>query len=723
MQFLLESVRQNRRRLRIEELLLLLLRVLAILLLAAGIARFTGCTAIEVLPGTQSTQTVAYLLDTSFSMEQTAAGESRFGEAQADLAAQIEQIGPTNEVILMTTPPVGDGGQLFRGPVTEPKELVNLVKDIEPSDRRANLGDALARAVKALKMADNDNRRLYIFSDFRRSDLSDPAASKKIAEQFRKLRDLGVEVIAMDYARPSHGNLTLEEVILRDRFAVARRPVRLSVTIRNNAPTRVDDVKVGLTIRHRVSGKQVETRPPQIEIASIQAGETHTATTSVTIAEAGPAVVTAQLPGDELKKDNTAHLALDVRKAVEVLVVDGHPDAMDPTESESFFFTLATDPEGAGSSGNRVSLTTPQSLARDADLRFSDYDLVALLNVPDFTRELDEDGKPVYPRLGELEEYVRDGGGLAIFTGDRVNLQFYKTRFYNKGSGLLPYFIHSRVGDPGDKNTFFRLDPQSLRKTRILSCFAKEGVKATNYIRFFAFHKAQDTGEIPAESDIKRPVVLARFNDEDESPAIVSRKFGEGMVVTFYTTASRRWNDWPEDLDFGSYVAVVQDLIETLARSQRAGMTAAVGEPIVQEVPRERSEATASLQAPAREEEMISLVPEADEEGGRGTLRFERAVHAGIYTMVFENPTGGSAELYFARNVDPTEGRLAPGGEDALSKALGSNEFAYVARREGAATGEAAEPFQSEYWAWALVALLAAMALETVLAQKFGHYS
>ena len=44
MKFLLESIRKNRRRLRIEELILLALRCLAIVLLALAVARFTGCS-------------------------------------------------------------------------------------------------------------------------------------------------------------------------------------------------------------------------------------------------------------------------------------------------------------------------------------------------------------------------------------------------------------------------------------------------------------------------------------------------------------------------------------------------------------------------------------------------------------------------------------------------------------------------------------------------------
>jgi hypothetical protein len=47
MRFLLNAMRKNRRRLRLEEMILLALRCLILLLLGMALARFVGCSAIE----------------------------------------------------------------------------------------------------------------------------------------------------------------------------------------------------------------------------------------------------------------------------------------------------------------------------------------------------------------------------------------------------------------------------------------------------------------------------------------------------------------------------------------------------------------------------------------------------------------------------------------------------------------------------------------------------
>ena len=66
MQFLLESVRRNRRRLQIEELILLALRCLILLALAAAVSRFTGCSAMANLPGSTGSYASVFVLDDSY---------------------------------------------------------------------------------------------------------------------------------------------------------------------------------------------------------------------------------------------------------------------------------------------------------------------------------------------------------------------------------------------------------------------------------------------------------------------------------------------------------------------------------------------------------------------------------------------------------------------------------------------------------------------------------
>ena len=93
MRFVEEAFRRQRRRLQIEQLILLVLRVLAVLLLGLSLARFVGCGAMAVLPGASGERTTVFVLDDSVSMGQRFGGASAFDLATADLAEQLDALG------------------------------------------------------------------------------------------------------------------------------------------------------------------------------------------------------------------------------------------------------------------------------------------------------------------------------------------------------------------------------------------------------------------------------------------------------------------------------------------------------------------------------------------------------------------------------------------------------------------------------------------------------
>ncbi|MCX7826174.1 MAG: hypothetical protein N2689_11540, partial [Verrucomicrobiae bacterium] len=65
-----------------------------------------------------------------------------------------------------------------------------------------------------------------------------------------------------------------------------------------------------------------------------------------------PTAVSVTLPADALLPDNAAHLALDVREGVPVLIVNGAPDP-EPYVNETDYLVAALDPGGKGLGGWR----------------------------------------------------------------------------------------------------------------------------------------------------------------------------------------------------------------------------------------------------------------------------------------------------------------------------------------------------------------------------------
>jgi hypothetical protein len=734
MQFLLDSLRRNRRRLRIEELILMALRCLLLFLLAMAIARFTGCGDNDLMPGAgQIPETSIFILDDSFSMEQKVAGPTILENAIKDLTRQIKDLSENSKsdqiAILLTSKP-GEG-DAFQGlmPVAdadEIKQLITRLEKIEPSDLPAKLGQTLTTAGKMLS-GEDEPKNVYIFSDFRTVDLGREKPGQ-YQEAFEALTETGVRVVTLDYGRAVESNLTIEKIELIDKWALAGVKTHIAVTVRNNGASGRKNVPVALSARWSTDGADETAVFPTETIPSIAEESSIRMQFTVTLPKQGPAVITAKLPSDHLPGDNEGYLGLDVRKAVRILIVDGHPDMTDPDLSESYRISLLLDPRKNVSHGKEVTVVSTEAMeAQD----LSNYDLVLLLDVPKLPSALDADGKKViYPQLLALEQYVRDGGGLAIFTGSNLNMAFYNGPMYAEGMGLSPLVISPPRGDASAREKYRRLDARSIAGDPFLRSLRDEGgAIRCGMIRFYAHTPSDPLTRSAASGDIKPPRVVAKFTSPDGGdgpPAIVVRQFGKGTVLMLYSTASTRWNDWADDVPESIYSAPMLDMMTHLAKSQAGLHTMRVGESIIHTINRESRDARVTLKTPkfpADDAITLETVTQSDETQPTQIVKYDNPAHAGCYTMSLEMPDGSKSDLFFARNVDPKEGVLVPGGKEMISRAMGSGEFKYVSRRSAGSVSDLATKEQKEYWLLLLVGLLVLLALETVLAQRFGHYS
>lgn len=723
MKFLLDSLRKNRRRLRIEELILLAMRVLAVLLLAMGLARFTGCSDADAGGGLgDSGETIVYVLDDSVSMGQRLGNATIFNQATSELADRIRNARGGKIAIVLASQTETDRPlfELTGIANVQRDELAGRLTSLKPSDRRGDLAGSLERAAKLLE-TEHDAKRVVILSDFRKADLDKDAAAR-INEQYRKLEAAKISVSALNYGRASLGNLTVEGIQMLDRFALARGPVRVAVTVRNNGPTQVRDVEVALAGRIQ-SGQQVrDITLPAGRIGSIEAGATGRMEFVYTPDSAGSVVLTASVPADQLAGDNNGHLALDVRDALKVLIVDGQPDIRDQRDAESFNMKLALDPLGDGFHGVLAEVLAPSALG---GVRFADYDMVMMLNVAELPRQYAEAAASApasdYPVLESLQDYVRSGGGLAIFCGSRLAPAFYNGPLFADGNGLMPYRIGPHKGEPTKMNTFFRLNGESFAASELLKTFAGESKILASFIRFYAFNPADEmSAGLTTAPDVKAPVVIARFNDQQTSPAIASRQFGAGQVVVFFSSASASWNDWPSD-PIGTYVAVMHDVVRYVARPIDQQLSGIVGKPVVYELPKALSDAKAVLKTPSfPASEMVSLP--IQRRGPSSLVEYVETREAGIYDLTLSTPDGTSRQVLVARNVDGIEGRLDTAGAEGVAAALPADKVLYVDRATQTSDSTSIA-YSKQYWAILLASVLALLAAETFLGQRFGHYT
>src|SRR5437764_11842150 len=161
MQFLLASLEQTSRRIRFQELLLLLLRIAVLLLLAVALAR----PAAQRRPGPAGGDAVdaVFLIDTSYSMDAREGTATRLDRAKAAALAILERLPPHSTVQVVTS---ADRAELLGPRVAGDRDAARrIVEELSVTQLASDLLPGVREAARGLEGGTNPNREPYLFSD------------------------------------------------------------------------------------------------------------------------------------------------------------------------------------------------------------------------------------------------------------------------------------------------------------------------------------------------------------------------------------------------------------------------------------------------------------------------------------------------------------------------------------------------------------------------------
>ncbi|KAA3605696.1 MAG: VWA domain-containing protein [Planctomycetota bacterium] len=391
MEFLRLALKRTRKRLFLEDFLLLLLRTLAVLLLILALAK-PGADPGSLLAG-RSARAEILLLDASLSMAHRQGGTSAFERALAFGQESLEQLAPER----------GDRAALIVAGTTaertaygDPAEVLSALQE---QDQPGNGEAALASALEmALRSADSlaaegpEEIRISILSDLQLSawdfEGSEGQAIRRLAEAghfvqildtgFRKRQNTAVLELRVDPPELSPGEYGQVRARIRHFGEQARSGLRLSLV--------VDGV------------------PVHQEVLDLEAGEELDWNHALALADPGPRGLELRLAGDSLPTDDRRCRILPVRPAPRVLLIGeaaaaGEPDGI--RESILPFLDL-----GEGSPV-RLEQRLPGRLGSDV---LEKVDVVLLA-----------DPGPLPPStLAELATFHSRGGGLFLALGPRT---------------------------------------------------------------------------------------------------------------------------------------------------------------------------------------------------------------------------------------------------------------------------------------------------------------
>ncbi len=640
MDFLLKSYKKNRNYVWLKQLLLLLMRMAAMLLLGLLLAGM-GCHSETFQIEETSVTRHLVLLDDSFSMDDRVGGDTAFERAKRAIeriGAKADAVEGRHEITVLRysavsalaegvspTAATGEGTDKEEGedaaavaeaPVTDDvsedaalkaaeriyqmadvssvvidsefgRDWLDRAQNIQPSQLSVGPRDALQVLQQMLSGREDQEDIVYVVSDFRTKDWSDAAEVRDILASIKKT---GAAIQLINCVEEERPNVSITRLEPEERTQAAGVPLFMKIDITNSgkSPAINKQLKIESLFFDPLKelGGDPQTLAPEVEelpvvlIPEIKAGETVTRRVQVHFPKAGTHVVRTTLSGDALSLDNERYCVVHFPEGVDVLVIDGSTETENGYFLSSIFEPELTDEEDASGPRTRTGIkTTVHSVSFLRDKTVEDleqYRTIYLCDVP----RLDTGA------VKSLEQYVKRGGGLGVFVGPNVASSYYNSNLYVEGTGLMPVPLSRDELLP--EQTAEEID-ESSKAPDINAIdhpvFEGFGDSATSLARFVSVDRYMKVrSEWTPEPD-GGTQVLAKLRNGD--PFAIEKKYGDGRVVAVMTTAAPQWNS----MAFGPALPVMTLNMQSYLESARRGETSRpVASPIELEIASARSD-------------------------------------------------------------------------------------------------------------------------------------
>lgn len=740
MEFLLRAMRKTQRRIRLENLILLLIRILAMLLLAMAIAE--PVLRSSALGGHTLTHCFV-VIDNSYSMGYQP-GQTPLLKQAKDLAKKLvidEELAAFSQDDRISVLTLSDYPQNLTGSGINDKQQAKVViESVELSD----YGTSMLQTARMLTRLLEDpqwtahRKKIFIVTDLQRSGWSPPGteARTELAGHLKTLSKAAT-VVLVDVGAANPRNTASVGLTMLDPVAIAGRPVALAAELHNYSDEELPNAAV--TLWAALDDGALEEKTTQTVF--LPAGGSATAHFRHTFVTPGQARLKVELQSDRLNStqgvDNARFLAVEVRESIRILCVDGEAGEGGAKKDETYFVVKALNPNHGREFRPTAKLDT---FFDGSELDHDEVDILVLANVASLRPEV----------VARVEAFVARGGAVLIALGAMVDLPSYNEHLWKEGKGLLPASLKSIEGggEGAAEYHFGAVDGAHP----VFKRFVEIMMTALRLQTFQRFVRTE--GHDPRN-------VAASFDDPESSPALLEKRFGEGAqagrVMLFTSTLD---HDWAEKFPGNNiYLVLVHEMMKHLASRPADERNLFIGDTIVHHLPAHRfGEFSIQLPSgPAPEPSRSDLMPgdagfqiyfpgrpTPPVPGGTATPGPKTAAvneglsQAGFYVLMRHGAagtTGTEVLASFAANVPPrfpspeaigaVEGnleRLAVNPDEAAPLADYPDFRAVVVspERGGRATAEARIE-HSGAWRLLVWILLGLLAVESLLAMLFGR--
>ncbi len=720
MQFLQVSD-ATRRRVWLEELLLMLVRMglLAVLCLALA-GPFLDVKLPAAFAG-RPPRDVVLVIDGSASMGAAdEEGVSAFARAVAWAENYLDgaQPGDGLSVLLARERAVSVSGELS----ADAARARRLLAGLPAPAGTCNWADALRAAFALLSPGQNGQREVILLSDNQAFGVGDPASLFRwelLAGELGLSRPAPMDrprprIVFIDMASGRGGalpNYAVAPLASNRPVAVAGREVRFQGAL---VVSGQETYAPPHRIRLEVDGKHVRDLPAPAAGAAVPRDGRIPFSFAYRFADHGSHLVSVIIepdpppaerppgytPRDRVPGDDRQDLSVEVIPTLPVLIIDGEPSGAVPPSLASDFLRDALSP---------ALDRTPAVKARVVTVNGFTPEMLT----PAPRAVILHDVRRLSPEQADaLSGYLDAGGGVLISPGERADAEWYNAALYRGGTGWLPARLDGLAGDEAKVKEWGRPEPPFQHPAlAVFRDVALGGLADARFPRWWRLTTAGKNAAGVPGAHLAAPA--------GKSPLLVERPLPAGRVILSAVPFDASWGgNLPE---LSSFVPLVHELVYYLAGARSAEYNLAPGQPI--RFPADGDAGQYTLTTPAGEARPLSLVP-----GEAGTLlvqkvegpsgpafAYDGARESGVYTL--RTPAGAS--VHYVIPADAREADLSPLTKEMIHKVGRLTGMRFAGPDDGSLSDQTEDGTRrQDLWLYLLLGLVGLLCVEVWMTRR-----
>lgn len=694
--FLKLSVERTAHRQRLQDLLLLIMRVLLFGLLGMAFAK-PFVRPGGLFRGSSTSNNAVLVIDNSYSMGCVHEGHTRFARAKEAAQQIIKGLSKRDKVALVFT----CGRESRSGAASEEDAdglawakysqlstdldgIFEAVGSSQVSNERGNVLWSINRAHEILAESENPNREIYLLTDMQA--LSWQTTGK--AAEMLSASGGRTPVVVVDCGRQDYRNLAVVDVAVRAKGLAVGVPVTIEAKIMNASGATQSTVASLHVDKEKKLWRSLEIEPGANAIVSFNYAFDSPG------AHTGKVVLDMD---DSLQIDNVRTFKVDVVERIKVLLVSESKSSI-AFMNEGFYLANALDPfrnrpEEVKSVINPVECSSTEL----AERKLEDYAVVFCLNLSGFN--------PTQAQM--LAQYVANGGHLVLFLGSNVNIQSYHQNLWSlpgliadKG-GLLPAKLEPARGDEQDRQEVARIGDvdtshEVFGALRQMPQSFYEGVMVYKWFPLSVGHGSST-------------LVLATL--DNGWPLLVEKGFEQGRVLMCCTTANAAWTNLPSRK---VYLAMVHGTVYYLVGARVVKGEYVAGSPVRFILSRRGIDLKIRITDPVGRVRQLTSDPDSDAR----VLIYDDTHATGVYYCRPDKEIGEIRTGVFVVNPDAKEGDLSAIPKAEAKSVLGNDRVFIVTdvAELGSLTSRIREGVQ--IWNLLLFVVLGVSVVECFLANK-----